>query len=137
MLQLYLIIYLIYSILKLIKKDYTMATARSIDNAFKTQKVKNDLDIEKYAYKNIKLINDKDVKEIHDNLMNVLEAESEDDTMYYDLFKFKELIQEQREKKRKNEEKAKQREAKKKKKEAEKKQADKQHQQFQQKQQQH
>ena len=69
-----------------------MASTKQINDAFLTRSIKNDIEIEKATRRNLDRIDDKNKKEIHQNLMRVLSIKSEDDSKYYDFSKFKELI---------------------------------------------
>jgi len=77
-----------------------MATAKQINEAFLTTKSKNDIEIEKATYRNISRIDDSDVTEIHDNLMKIFNIKSMNDSKYFTIEKFKNLIEKSRNKKR-------------------------------------
>ena len=76
-----------------------MASTKTINDAFLTSKTKNDIEIERASYKNIDRISDKDVAEIHKNLMKVFNIESNEDCKYYNVEKFTTLVTELRTKK--------------------------------------
>ena len=69
-----------------------MATAKQINEAFLTAKTKNDSEIEKATKRNIDRIDDSDVDEIHTNLMKVFNIKSDSDSKYFNIEKFKKLI---------------------------------------------
>ena len=69
-----------------------MATAKQINEAFLTAKNKNNIEIEKATKKNIDRIDDSDVDEIHANLMKVFNIKSDSDSKYFNIEKFKKLI---------------------------------------------
>ena len=69
-----------------------MATAKQINEAFLTTKNKNNIEVEKATKKNIDRIDDSDVDEIHTNLMKVFNIKSSNDSKYFNVEKFKKLI---------------------------------------------
>ena len=69
-----------------------MATAKQINEAFLTAKNKNNIEVEKATKKNIDRIDDSDVDEIHTNLMKVFNIKSSNDSKYFNVEKFKKLI---------------------------------------------
>ena len=69
-----------------------MATAKQINEAFLTTKNKNNIEVEKATKKNIDRIDDSDVDEIHTNLMKVFNIKSDSDSKYFNVEKFKKLI---------------------------------------------
>jgi len=69
-----------------------MATAKQINEAFLTAKTKNDSEIEKATKRNIDRIDDSDIAEIHTNLMKVFNVKSDRDSKYFNIEKFKKLI---------------------------------------------
>ena len=85
-----------------------MAKVQDINNAFLTTKSKNDVEVEKATKRNVNRIDDNDVFEIHNNLMKVLNIKSSNDSKYFDINSFKDLIKEIRENKLLAEEKKKQ-----------------------------
>jgi hypothetical protein len=85
-----------------------MAKVQDINNAFLTTKSKNDVEVEKATKRNINRIDDNDVFEIHNNLMKVLNIKSNNESKYFDINSFKDLIKEIRENKLIAEEKKKQ-----------------------------
>lgn len=85
-----------------------MAKVQDINNAFLTTKSKNDVEVEKATKRNVNRIDDNDVVEIHNNLMKVLNIKSNNESKYFDINSFKDLIKEIRENKLLAEEKKKQ-----------------------------
>lgn len=85
-----------------------MAKVQDINNAFLTTKSKNDVEVEKATKRNVNRIDDNDVVEIHNNLMKVLNIKSNNESKYFDINSFKDLIKEIRENKLIAEEKKKQ-----------------------------
>lgn len=85
-----------------------MAKVQDINNAFLTTKSKNDVEVEKATKRNVNRIDDNDVLEIHNNLMKVLNIKSNNESKYFDINSFKDLIKEIRENKLLAEEKKKQ-----------------------------
>lgn len=85
-----------------------MAKVQDINNAFLTTKSKNDIEVEKATKRNVNRIDDNDVVEIHNNLMKVLNIKSNNESKYFDINSFKDLIKEIRENKLIAEEKKKQ-----------------------------
>jgi len=73
-----------------------MATAKQVNEAFLTTKTKNDSEIEKATNRNIERIDDSDVDEIHANLMKVFNIKSDRDSKYFNVEKFKKLINKSR-----------------------------------------
>ena len=69
-----------------------MAKAQMINEAFLTAKGKMDIEVKKATLRNISRITDSDTKEIHENLMKVLNVKSSADSSYYELASYKELI---------------------------------------------
>ena len=90
-----------------------MATKKQINEAFLSTSAKNDIEIESACYNNIKRIQDKDIEEIHENLMEVLEINSEEDSQYFYRDNFSDLVTKMRILKSEREEKAKKRSVKK------------------------
>jgi len=76
--------------------DKRMATAKQINEAFLTAKTKNDSEVEKATKRNIDRIDDSDVDEIHTNLMKVFNIKSDRDSKYFNIEKFKKLINKSR-----------------------------------------
>ena len=68
-----------------------MISAKQLNKAFITKQVENDLAIEKAVYRNIKRISDKNIREIHKNILSVLSIESSSDSTYFLFEKFNEL----------------------------------------------
>ena len=90
-----------------------MATKKQINEAFLSTSAKNDIEIETACYNNIKRIQDKDIEEIHENLMDVLEINCEEDSQYFYRDNFSDLVAKMRILKSEREEKAKKRSVKK------------------------
>ena len=79
-----------------------MAKIKEIQNAFLTTKIKNDIEIERATYKNIDRIHNKDIEEIHTNLMRVFAVKSEADCSYFNPQFFRDLVYKKREEKKTN-----------------------------------
>ena len=77
-----------------------MASAKAINEAFLTNKTKNDLEVEKATKRNIDRIDDNDVSEIHTNLMKVFNIKTDSDSKYFSIENFKKFIYKCREDKR-------------------------------------
>lgn len=90
-----------------------MATKKQINEAFLSTRAKNDIEIETAAYNNVKRIKNKDIDEIHANLMKVLEIKNEEDSQYFNKENFHNLIKKMRALKEERERKAAERKAKK------------------------
>ena len=74
-----------------------MATTKAINEAFLTTATKNDIEIEKATKRNISRIDDKNVNEIHSNLIKVFNIKSIDDSKYFEFNNFSELVMSKKE----------------------------------------
>ena len=68
-----------------------MAKVNTSD-AFLTTKIKNDKEIETATTKNISRVTASDIQEIHQNLMRILNIKSEDESKYFLIENFKNLV---------------------------------------------
>ena len=64
----------------------------NLNDAFLTTKVKNDKEIETATNKNVSRISQSDIQEIHQNLIRVLNIKSENDSKYFLIDNFKNLV---------------------------------------------
>jgi len=69
-----------------------MAKIQDINNAFLTEKTKNDLEIEKATKRNVGRISEDDTVEIHTNLMKVFNIKSNSDSKYFSIDRWKKYI---------------------------------------------
>jgi len=76
----------------------------NLNEAFLTTRSKNDFEIEKATVRNINRITSSDILEIHNNLLRVLNIQSENDSKYFSIENFKNFIQKTKQEKRLNEE---------------------------------
>jgi hypothetical protein len=76
----------------------------NLNEAFLTTRSKNDFEIEKATVRNINRITSSDILEIHNNLLRVLNIQSENDSKYFSIDNFKNFIQKTKQEKRLNEE---------------------------------
>ena len=84
-------------------KEFNMAKVNTSD-AFLTTKIKNDKEIETATAKNISRVTPSDIQEIHQNLMRILNIKSEDESKYFSLDNFKNLVVKIKQEKKVNEE---------------------------------
>ena len=80
-----------------------MAKVNTSD-AFLTTKIKNDKEIESATAKNISRVTPSDIQEIHQNLMRILNIKNEDESKYFLLDNFKNLVGRLKQEKKVNEE---------------------------------
>ena len=73
-------------------------------DAFLTTKIKNDKEIETATTKNISRVTASDIQEIHQNLMRILNIKSEDESKYFLIENFKNLVGKIKQEKKLNEE---------------------------------
>lgn len=65
----------------------------NLNSAFLTDDIINNQMIEKAVYQNLERINYKKIAEIHDKLMTMIDAKSNDDCVYFERHQFMELIE--------------------------------------------
>ena len=80
-----------------------MAKVNTSD-AFLTTKIKNDKEIETATAKNISRVTASDLQEIHQNLMRILNIKSEDESKYFLIENFKNLVSRLKQEKKVNDE---------------------------------
>ena len=73
-------------------------------DAFVTTKIKNDKEIETATAKNISRVTPSDIQEIHQNLMRILNIKNEDESKYFLLENFKNLVGKLKQEKKINDE---------------------------------
>ena len=73
-------------------------------DAFLTTKIKNDKEIESATNKNLSRVSPSDIQEIHQNLMRILNIKSENESKYFLLENFKNLVGRLKQEKKINEE---------------------------------
>ena len=73
-------------------------------DAFLTTKVKNDKEIESATNKNLSRISPSDIQEIHQNLMRILNIKSENESKYFLIENFKNLVGKIKQEKKVNDE---------------------------------
>ena len=76
----------------------------NLNDAFLTTKVKNDKEIESATNKNLSRISASDIQEIHQNLIRVLNIKSENESKYFLIDNFKNLVGKLKQEKKVNEE---------------------------------
>ena len=76
----------------------------NLNDAFLTTKVKNDKEIETATNKNVSRISQSDIQEIHQNLIWVLNIKNENDSKYFLIDNFKNLVAKLKQEKKVNEE---------------------------------
>ena len=80
-----------------------MAKVNTSD-AFLTTKIKNDKEIESATNKNLSRVSPSDIQEIHQNLMRILNIKSENESKYFLLENFKNLVGRLKQEKKVNDE---------------------------------
>lgn len=64
----------------------------NLNDAFLTNKIKNDTEIERATRRNINRITNTDIQEIHQNLIRVLNIKSDSESKYFLFDNFKNLV---------------------------------------------
>jgi len=67
---------------------------KKIDKAYLTKEIVNNLEIEKSVKRHISKIKENNIKEIHKNLLEILEIKNIDDSIYFNFHNFQVLVSE-------------------------------------------